>query len=312
VVPDVVRAKAAVDGDGGAGWVAALPGVVADLEQAWSIRVGHQVLGGASGVVARAVTVAGDPVVVKVAVPDPGFLEQVRTLREARGGGYVRLLAHDADRRAVLLESLGTPLDRSGLAPEAQLRILCALLRRAWEVPPDDATGADGPVDKARGLHELVTRLWEGLGRPCPEPVVALALQCAERRSAAFDPGRCVVVHGDAAAPNAAAVPAPRPGAEGGFVLIDPEPFLGDPAYDLGVAVRDWCPQLISGDAAALVRHYAAVVAEASGAEETAVWEWGYLERVSTGLFGLSFGAEELARPSLRTAELVWDGERRR
>lgn len=32
------------------------------------------------------------------------------------------------------------------------------------------------------------------------------------------------------------------------------------------------------------------------------MWEWGFLERVSTGLYARSLGADELAAPFLATA----------
>ncbi|SEG96940.1 hypothetical protein SAMN05444920_110160 [Nonomuraea solani] len=54
---------------------------------------------------------------------------------------------------------------------------------------------------------------------------------------------------------------------------------------------------------AARALRYADRRAAASGHDETAIWEWGYLERVSTGLYLLSFGADHLARPFLATAE---------
>lgn len=38
---------------------------------------------------------------------------------------------------------------------------------------------------------------------------------------------------------------------------------------------------------------------------EAAIWEWAYLERVSTGLPALSLGAGELGRPNLSTAEAL-------
>jgi len=128
---------------------------------------------------------------------------------------------------------------------------------------------ADVAVDKARGLYELVAALWEQLGRACAEEAVALALRYAERRSAAFDPERCVVVHGDAAPPNCLQVLGSRPGAEAGYVFVDPDGFVGDPAYDLGVALRDWCPQLLAGDATLLAREYCRLLASGSGLDET-------------------------------------------
>lgn len=124
----------------------------------------------------------------------------------------------------------------------------------------------------------------------------------ADRRAAALDPERCVIVHGDPAPSNALRVLVPRQGAEVGYVFVDPDGFLGDPEYDLGVVLRDRCPRLLADDPPTLARRYCRLLAHHTGMDETGVWEWGFLERVSTGLYALSLGAEELARPSLVTA----------
>lgn len=243
--------------------------------------------------------------VIKLAIPDPDFARQIRTLRAARGAGYVRLHAHDVERHAVLLEALGPSLNRLGLAPEAQIDALCDMLPRAWQAPAAAAVTAESALNKARDLGELVARLWGELGRPCSERVTAYALDCAARRAAAFEPETCVIVHGDAAPANALQVLTARPGAESGSVFVDPDGFLGDPSYDLGVVLRDWCPQLVAGDARTIARRYCRLIAARTGMEETAIWEWGFLERVSTGLYALSFGAEELSRPFLASAEAL-------
>jgi streptomycin 6-kinase len=307
-VPDIVASRAAVEGDGGAAWVAALPDVLAGLEEAWSIQVGEPLRGGTASYTARAHSVAGTPAVLKIAVPDPFFGRQVRTLLAAQGRGYVKVLAHDVSRHAVLLEPLGPSLGRCGLTPEWQLTVLADTLRLAWTVPP--TAGPDGEaIDKARSLAEMVAHRWEELGRPCPERVVAEALVCADRRTGAFDPERCVVVHGDAAPPNLLRVAVSRPGAETGFVFVDPDGFVGDPVYDLGVALRDWSRQLLDGDPVAVARGYCRLLAARSGMDQAAIWEWGFLERVSTGLYALSLDAQDLARPLLTTAAALVDGE---
>lgn len=308
-VPDIVRAKAAVDGDGGRGWVDALPQILTGLEHRWSIRIGEQLDGGTSALVARARTTAGQGVVLKVAVPAAGFARQVGTLERADGRGYVRLLAHDESRHAVLLEQLGMPMNRSGYPPERQLRALARVLTQVWVLPRGDGSDVDGwpgePFDKAADLYELVAGHWQELDAPCPERVVARALEFARQRSAAFDAERAVVVHGDAAAANLLQVPKPRSGAEAGFVFVDPDTFLGDPAYDLGVALRDWCPELMAGDAPALARRWCRLLASTSGMDETAVWQWSYLERVSTGLYITALGGD--GGPHLRTADALYD-----
>ncbi len=302
-VPAVVRRRAADLGAVGGRWLAGLGGLVADLEREWSITVGPALDGGSASYVARARTATGRDAVLKLALPDPAFADQVGTVARAHGRGYVHLLAHDIQRHAMLQEALGPSLADLDLPPEHAIGVLCRTLRRAWQpVPPPGGT-LTPREEKARGLGDLVAGLWEALGQPCPEPVVARALWFAEQRAAAFDPGRCVVVHGDPHPANTLRVAAARPGAESGFVFVDPDGFLADPTYDLGVVLRDWCPELLAApDAAALARHYCHLLADTTGLDATAIWQWGFLERVSTGLFLLSLDAEQLGRPFLDTA----------
>ncbi|TDC76155.1 aminoglycoside phosphotransferase family protein [Actinomadura sp. 7K507] len=307
-LPPAVRRKAARLGERGARWLDELPGVVAGLRRAWAITdVGPALPGGTAAYVAR-VRVGGPDggrdAVVKIALPAHGGAAQIRTIAAAHGRGYVRLLAHDAARRAMLQEALGPPMDELGLPPEQMIAALCRTLGQAWGVPPDPAAGP--APDKAGELGRLVQRLWDRLGRPCPERVVRQALRFAGRRAAASGPGRCVVVHGDPHPGNALSVPSPRAGAESGFVFVDPDGFAADPAYDLGVVLRGWCAELLAArDPAALARRYCALLASGSGLEETAIWEWGYLERVSSGLYCLDLGLDDLARPFLATAEML-------
>ncbi|MFF1695881.1 aminoglycoside phosphotransferase family protein [Streptomyces sp. NPDC058257] len=309
-VPPLVRQKARSLGAVGERWLTELASVIGDVERRWSIDVdvGRPLPGGTSSYVARARTRDGGEAVLKLSLPSPDFAAQVRTLRLAKGQGYVRLLAYDLERHAMLQETLGPSMDQLGLAPVQQIETLCTMLRRAWRVPRAAGLTVDPAQEKAHALGELVGRLWEGLGRPCSERVVSQALTFAGRRAAAFDPDRCVVVHGDPHPANALRVTAPRAGADAGFVFVDPDGFLADPAYDLGVVLRDWCGELRGrggAEAGGLVRSYCALLADRTGVDERAVWEWGFLERVSTGLYVLDFGAEELGRPFLDTAELL-------
>ena len=265
---------------GGDRWLAELPATIAALEDRWGITAGARLAGGTASYVAGAVTATGEPAVVKISVPGVDFDREVRTLRAAAGRGYVRLLAADLDRSAALLEPLGGSLTDSGLPPERQLAVLADLLPLAWAVPRDGLA----PTDKAAELAAFV-------GSVDRSAVVEEALRCAERRSAAYDPDRCVVVHGDAAAANVLR----RPGE--GWVFVDPDGFVGDPAYDRGVAVRDWCAELRAATAPrALLRSYCQVL----GGDPDATWDWGFLERVSTGLYVDALGGD--GRAHLDTA----------
>ncbi|WP_328292613.1 phosphotransferase [Kineococcus sp. NBC_00420] len=295
-IPDVVVARALESGREGSDWVAALPALVAELEDRWRIRVTEALAGGTGAFVTRALTEDGTTVVLKVPVPGLSDDRVVRVLTRADGAGYVRLLRHD--ERAMLLEHLGPSLATAGRPVREQLERLGRLLPTAWQRPGDH----DTPFDKAAGLLEFVedrVDRWEG-------PALERALEFARRRSAAFDPEHALVVHGDPAPANTLTVPEPRRGAELGVVFVDPDGFTGDPAYDPGVALRDWCPQLfVARDPADLLRGYCRTLATESGQDPQAVWEWGFLERVSTGLYARSLGAEDLAAPFLETAALL-------
>jgi len=50
-----------------------------------------------------------------------------------------------------------------------------------------------------------------------------------------------------------------------------------------------------------------ALLARLSGVEASAIWQWGYLERLANGLRYLEVGSKENAEPFLAVAE-AWAG----
>ncbi|MGI8870646.1 MAG: phosphotransferase [Mycobacteriales bacterium] len=304
----MVRARTEALGAAGAAWRSGLPDLLRSLADEWHLVLGAPIAGGTAAYVVRARTAQGADVVLKVPVPEePSDAHlRVRVLSAAAGIGYVELLELHHASGAHLLEGLGTSLADSGRRPEQQLDTLAALLPLAWGVPkPADVTVAP-EEEKAAAVGRFVARMWEQLGRPCPAGVRDRALRYAARRAAAFDLGRCVLVHGDPHPANALRVRRARPGTAAGYVFVDPDGFLADPAYDAGVALRDWSAQILRGaDPAGLLRGYCRLLAGRTGLGEDAVWEWGYLERVSSGLHALELGAADMAGPLLFSATVL-------
>ncbi len=296
----LVRARVAALGAEGQAWVDALPGLLDELAGRWSLRLGRALPGGSASYLVTAVRADGSDAVLKVALGENDTAAHARALRSADGRGYVRLLEGDPACGALLLERLGPSLDHGSLPVEEQLDALASTLLGAWR-PPDSPA-----YDKAAALGAAVAG-WADQHPGLVGPVVVeRALACAAAL-ARPDPGDLVVVHGDAHPGNLLRVRAPRAGGATGWVFVDPDPFVADRAYDLGVAVRDFSARLLADPGAApeRFRSWCRRVAAPSGADADRVWAWGFLERVSTGLHVTSFGAHRVAEPFLASAALL-------
>jgi len=291
-VPPVVRAKALAAG--ASEWLDGLPDLVAGLERAWAIRVGRVFGDATEALVAEAVADDGTAAVLKLMVPGDGEAarREIAVLRHCAGQGCATLLRADAERGALLLERLGPSLHDLALPVGQRHEILCAAAQRVWRPAPD--LGLPSGREKAEWLAGFVAASWEELGRPCRRAAVDHALACAGRRARAHDPARAVLVHGDVHEWNALA-------AGDGFKLVDPDGLVAEPEYDLGVIMREDPVELLAGDPMARARW----LAERTGLDATAVWEWGVVERVSTGLLGTEVGLQPVAGQMLRAAEAV-------
>jgi streptomycin 6-kinase len=293
-VPEVVRAKALQAGAGA--WLAELPDLVAELEREWGITVGRAYDDPTEAYVAEAVLADGTPAVLKLLVPRPGqAADEITVLRLADGAGCVRLLASDAGRSALLLDRLGPSLYELGLPYARRLEIMCGLAARLWRPVPDVdlCTGAE----KGRWLIEHIEAMWAQLDGPCSRAAVDHALTCAERRIAAHSPERAVLVHGDVHQWNTLQT------RDGGFALVDPDGLLAEPEYDLGVLMREDPVELMAGDP----RERARGLAARTGCDPVAIWEWGVIERVSTGLLATAIGLQPVGAQMLRAADAITD-----
>lgn len=285
-LPEPVVLRARAQGADGEAWIAALPALVAELASDWGLRIGRTLSGGTEAYAAEVVTADGRAAVLKVQPPgrDPDA-RQLAVLLGAKGRGYAEVYAHDDGRRAVLLEKLGRQLAETGWSVETQIEALCATLKSAWR-PISSAGEFQTGAQKAAVLVQFIAELWEELDRPCPEATIEAALACARARGAAFDPERAVLAHGDAHAWNALEARG------GGFKFVDPDGLYIEPEYDLGIAMREWTDDLLGGDPLERGRARCRRLAALTGADPTAIWQWGLTERTSTGLLALKLGLE--------------------
>lgn len=270
-VPAEVRKKFVSDGEDA--WLDALPTIVADLAAVWSLAIGATLTGGTEALVVEATTTDGMAAVLKIGPPSHRgqILDQATVLRLADGDGCARLLRHDDDRVALLLERLGPSMHELNVPIEERHDRLCDAAMRLWR-PVAPELGLPSGADKAHWLAEFIPRMWEETGRPCTERSVADAVAGAERRATAHDDARAVLVHGDIHQLNALQA------ADGSFKLIDPDGVRAEPEYDVGVIMR--C------DPGEDDLHWRADrLAARTGCDRDAIWEWGAGWRVASGLY---------------------------
>jgi streptomycin 6-kinase len=302
-VHDVLRNRARLRG--AERWIDELPDRIAALESAWSLRViGPPFESATEAFVAPAELADGTAVVLKVLLPWPGgpVDHEASVLRVADGNGCVRLLRHDEAHAALLLEALGPPLDQLGLATTRRHEIMCDTLTPFWRGTRGAAElatlGLPSGADKAVWLADRISELAAELDGACTRAAIDHALACADRRRCAHDTGRATLVHGDVHQWNTLRHP------DGGFRFVDPDGLFAEAEYDLGILMRE-DPDEPDDPARDDPRRRSRWLAGRTGLDEEAIWEWGVVERVSTGLAATAIGLQPVGAQMLAVADRV-------
>jgi streptomycin 6-kinase len=142
----------------------------------------------------------------------------------------VRLLAHEPEHRALLLERCrpGTPLWEA--SEEEAVGIAAAVFRRLWRPAPEQHPYRV-VADEAERWAEELPRRWKEFGRPVERSVIDQAL--AALRELPGTQEELVVCHQDFQGSNV--LRAEREP----WLAIDPKPIVGERAFDVASFLRD-------------------------------------------------------------------------
>ena len=229
IPPRLADAVAEDDLPGRWQWFAAIPGRIEEIADEWHLRLRRPYLpGGQCAWVAPVRTADGEDLVLKVAWRHRESEQEAAGLRHWDGDGAVRCYASrdlDDATTALLLERCrpGRPL--ATVAEMAQDEIIAKLLGRLWARAPE--TG-----------HPFAT-----LQAICNEWADAVETGHADRGAARLDPGLTraglevlrtlpasatshVLLCTDLHAENVLSAEREP------WLVIDPKPFIGDPAFD--------------------------------------------------------------------------------
>jgi streptomycin 6-kinase len=195
----------------------------------------------------------------------------------------------------MLLKRLGPQLASLGLAEEPRLAAICSTLRAAWR-PVPEAMALPTGAEVARTFARRIETAWLETGRPCSARAVEQALAAAARRVGAFDPRAAVLAHGDAHQWNTLAATDDCTA----FKLVDPDGMAAERELDLAVSMREWVDPVAEGDEIAAGARRCAILAALGGGDPLAIWDWGLLHCLESGLGWVRLGLPDKAPLQLK------------
>ena len=201
-------------------WLARLPDLIRELQQRWRLTIDAPFDGGTCSWVAPVRLADGSPAVLKIGMPHMEGEHEIQGLRFWDGDPTVRLLAADDDLEAMLIERCEPGTSLRALDEAEQDLVIARLLRRLWRVPASPHPFRPLSTMTACWSDETLAQV----GRwPDPELVRAGLRLFEELPQSA--PAH-VLLATDLHAGNV--LRAEREP----WLVIDPKPFVGDPAYD--------------------------------------------------------------------------------
>ncbi len=278
-------------------WVNNLDQTVYALAQKWELTLGEVLKGGTASLIIEATGKDGKQAVLKIALPGNSIYTEALVLNATNGNGYVSLYDVDFEREAMLLEKLGAPLSGTLKTIDEHIVILCETLKKSWVKP--HLLNLPTAIHKALEMKEIIQEKWKGLNQPFSQKSLDLAMEYVELRTNAFDLDNCVLTHGDAHGFNILETH------NGTYKFVDPDGVIAEKAYDLICIMRDWSDDLLAGNPLEELRKRCSWLAELTGADEDAIWQWGYLGRLVIGLTLLELGKEKEGRKTLKVSDEI-------
>ena len=233
--------------------------VVRELEARWAIVVEEpwETPGGSGAWIAPARRADGGRAVLKLAAPHWEADHEIAGLRFWEGDPTVRLLEADEELSALLLERCEPGTVLRTRPEESQDEVIAGLLRRLWRTPSEPHVFRPLSEMTARWSEETL----EHVSRWPDEGLVRAGLDLF-RELPASAPHQALLATDLHAGNVLRAERAP-------WLVIDPKPFVGDPAYDATQHLFN-CLERMTGDPNGTIDRLAALLGV--DAERVRLW----------------------------------------
>jgi streptomycin 6-kinase len=213
--------------EAGREWLQRLPRLVEECREKWSLLLGDPFAHAYASLAVPATLPDGGEAVLKICLPHRESEYEAEALAQWNGRGAVRLLAHDSERRALLLERCRPGSHLRELAPDVALDVIVGLLPRLW-IPAGEPFRP--LADEAEWWASYLPEKWERAGQPFEQELLEAALEAVSKLVPTQ--GEAVLVNQDLHADNI--LRAEREP----WLAIDPKPLLGEREFGLAPVIR--------------------------------------------------------------------------
>lgn len=305
-LPDGLRRSALAKGEAGRRWVAGLDAIVAQVATAWDLQIHGAFERSSESLVLRVRRADGTRAVLKIGCPGVDLGREAYVCGLTSGRVLPKVLAHHAEFNALLLEALGRPIGDLGWPIDAQIRAICNTVEALWRTPTTGAGLVSG-CKRAHWARDFIEDQWQRWQPSCDVKTRDRAFDYAAERAHAHRDDASVFVHGDAHARNTLTLLDGSQAIGAECRLIDPRGFFAERACELAVPMRLFNQALIA-DPIRLGRERCAWLAECTGVDERAIWQWGFIGCVAGGLRQMNRGLRRETPVLLRIAN-AWTRE---
>ncbi len=280
-------------------WTQGLPALTQRQLRHWNLQPTGTPMHGMVALVVPVRLPHGDPAVLKIQPVDAESEGEPDALRTWNGDGAVRLLRHDPDTGAMLLEPLDPARTLDTVPIDQALTTIGTLLARltAHPAPQGIRTLQEATHTMAARAQHLAPRLRTSHER---HRINTLAARAREMAPHAGDR----LLHWDLHFQN---VLAPLPGTDREpWLAIDPKPLAGDPGFDLFPALHNrWNEALATGDPRKETRRRLDLLSEAAHIPRDRARAWTLIRVLQECVWALEDGEPALPRVPVTIAEAL-------
>lgn len=290
-----------VHGELGRAWLDVLPALLAEMAGRWNLRIGPAVDRLSYNFVCAAVRADGSPAMFKAGVPDSALTSDIEALSAYGGRGAARLLERDEEAGVMLLERVepGTTLlsllqsQHDEWATDVAASVM-RNLHSAKDILPTNYPFRT--VDSwAVGLGRLRATFGGSTGPFPPEIVERAEGLFKDLLATANGP---VLLHGDLHHENI------LESRDRGYLAIDPEGVIGEPAFEAGAYLRNPLPDILNEDSVSFHLRRIKQLADGMGVDRERVRDWAVAQAVLSGWWSYEDHGTGW-EPAIRLAQLL-------